>query len=138
MLAALLALAGCREVRVKTFTQGTTTVLGGDQVAVVRSERGLRRYGLRAPIDFRGEFGVILLMGPHTRSGFKQIIESIRATERRVRVVAFEDPPANGGEPSNPYRTYTLWIIPNTVYRPGIRVKVVTPGNDPIASTVLP
>jgi hypothetical protein len=55
-----------------------------------------------------------------------------------VRVVAFEQEPADGGEPSAPYRTYTLWIVPNSVYRRGIRVEVVTPSNEPIASTYLP
>ena len=55
-----------------------------------------------------------------------------------VRVVAFEEPPANGGEPSDKYRTFTLWIVPNSVYRRGINVQVVTPSNAPVASTTLP
>ncbi|HEY1867944.1 MAG TPA: hypothetical protein VGG70_06570, partial [Candidatus Cybelea sp.] len=85
------------------------------------------------------EFGAVLLMGPHDRTGYKQIVESIGANEQRVRVVAFEQAPADGGEPSpQQYRTYTLWIVPNNVYRRGIRVEVVTPSDEPIASTYLP
>ena len=87
---------------------------------------------------YRNEFAVVLLMGPHDRTGYKQIIESIRANPGGVRVVAFEQAPASGGEPSDRYRTFTLWIVPNSVYRRGIRVEVVTPGDDPVASTTLP
>ncbi|MBV8725807.1 MAG: hypothetical protein JO350_10795 [Candidatus Eremiobacteraeota bacterium] len=94
--------------------------------------------GIHAPVHFKGEFGVVLIMGPHQRTGYKQIIESIRANLQRVRIVAFEEAPADGGEPSPPYRTYTLWIVPNSVYRRGIRVEVVTPSNESIASTFLP
>lgn len=137
-LAALLLLVGCREVRVKTYGTGTTTVPGENQIVVLRDQGQLERLGIKAPLRFRGEFGVALLMGPHTRTGFRQIIESIRASDERVRVVAFEEPPADGGEPSSDYRTYTLWIVPNTVYRRGIHVDVVTPSNEPIASTILP
>ncbi len=72
----------------------------------------LGKLGIQAPVHFKGEFGVILLMGPHDRTGYKQIVESIRANDR-VRVVAFEQAPADGGEPSPAYRTYTLWIVPN-------------------------
>src|SRR5579862_4158710 len=32
----LLLLVGCREVRVKTLSTGTTTVLGGNQIIIVR------------------------------------------------------------------------------------------------------
>ena len=137
-LAALLLLIGCREVRVKTLSTGTTAVLGGNQILVVRDPVDLAKLGIRAPVHFRGEFGVILLMGPHGRTGYKQIIESIRANDERVRVVAFEQDPADGGEPSPSYRTYTLWIVPNSVYRRGIKVEVVTPGDEPIATTYLP
>ena len=77
-------------------------------------------------------------MGPHDRTGYKQIVESIRASDQRVRVVAFEQEPANGGEPSPPYRSYTLWIVPNSEYRRGVRVEVVTPSDEAIASTYLP
>jgi hypothetical protein len=77
-------------------------------------------------------------MGPHDRSGYKQIVESISANNQRVRVVAFDQAPADGGEPSPQYRTFTLWIVPNAVYRRGVRVEVVTPSNEPIASTYLP
>src|SRR5579863_5669539 len=137
-LAALLLLIGCREVRVKTLSTGTTAVLGGNQILVVRDPVDLAKLGIRAPVHFRGEFGVILLMGPHGRTGYKQIIESIRANDERVRVVAFEQDPADGGEPSPSYRTYTLWIVPNSVYRRGVRVEVVTPSDESIATTYLP
>ena len=59
------------------------------------------------------------------------------ANDERVRIVAFEVPPADGGEPAHEYRTYTLWIIPVTVYRVGSVLDVVTPSGDTIASTVL-
>jgi hypothetical protein len=134
----LLVLAGCREVRVKTLAQGATTVLGGNQILIVRDTNSLNRLGIRAPVHFRAEFGAVLLMGPHDRTGYKQIVESIRANDQRVRIVAFEQEPANGGEPSPPYRTYTLWIVPNSVYRRGVRVEVVTPSDEPIAETALP
>jgi hypothetical protein len=137
-LAAAVLLAGCREVRVQTFAQGTTTVNGGNQVLVVRNPAELQSFGIKAPVHFRGEFGVILLMGPHDRTGYKQIIESIRANDQRVRVVAFEQQPPDGGEPSSDYRTYTLWIVPNSVYRRGLEVQVVTPSAEPIAETALP
>ncbi|MBV8490057.1 MAG: hypothetical protein JO199_05945 [Candidatus Eremiobacteraeota bacterium] len=134
-----LAIAGCREVRVKTFAQGTTSVAGGNQVIIVRDANELGKYGIHAPVHFKGEFGVILLMGPHNRTGYHQIVESIRANDARVRVVAFEQEPADGGQPSPAaYRTYTLWIVPNSVYRRGVRVDVVTPSDEPIATTFLP
>lgn len=138
-LLALVLLTGCRDVRVKTLAEGTTTALeGGNQIVVVRDEATLGRLGIRAPLRYRNEFAVVLLMGPHDRTGYRQIIESIRANPDGVRIVAFEDPPANGGEPSDKYRTYTLWIVPNSVYRRGIKVDVVTPSDAPVASTVLP
>lgn len=136
-LVALLLLVGCREVRVRTYAAGTTTAAGGNQIVVVRNAIDLERLGIKAPVQFRGEFGVVLLMGQHSRTGYKQIIESIRASDQRVRVVAFEQAPPDGGEPSPDYRTYTLWIIPNAVYRRGIHVDVVTPSDEPIASTEL-
>ncbi|MBV8118141.1 MAG: hypothetical protein JOY69_06160 [Candidatus Eremiobacteraeota bacterium] len=138
LAAALLLLVGCREVRVKTLAQGTTTAPGGNQILIVRDPADLAKLGIHAPVHFRGEFGVILLMGPHARTGYKQIVESIRANDQRVRVVAFEQDPPNGGEPSPSYRTYTLWIVPNSVYRRGVRVDVVTPSDEPIATTFLP
>jgi hypothetical protein len=134
----LLVLVGCREVRVKTLAVGTTTVLGGNQITIVRDAVALGKLGIHAPVHYKGEFGVVLLMGPHDRTGYKQIVESIGANAQRVRVVAFEQAPADGGEPSPQYRTYTLWIVPNSVYRRGVRVEVVTPSNEPIASTYLP
>ncbi|HZT13525.1 MAG TPA: hypothetical protein VFA29_12005 [Candidatus Baltobacteraceae bacterium] len=137
-LLTLVLLTGCRDVRVRTLAQGTTPVLGGSEIAVVRDEPSLARFGIRAPVRYKNEFGVVLLMGPHERSGYRQIIESIRANPEGVRVVAFEEAPANGGEPSDKYRTFTLWIIPNSVYRRGIKVQVVTPSDAPVASTVLP
>lgn len=138
LLAAFLLLAGCREVRVKTFAQGTTSLAGDNQIVVVRNATELGKYGIKAPVHFKGEFGMILLMGPHTRTGYKQIIESIRANDERVRVVAFEQAPADSGEPSPVYRTYTLWIVPNSVYRRGVHVEVVTPSNEAVADTYLP
>lgn len=138
-LLALVVLTGCRDVRVRTLAQGTTPVLDpGNQIVIVRDEASLERLGVRAPVHYKNEFGVVLLMGPHDRSGYRQIIESIRANPDGVRVVAFEEPPANGGEPSDKYRTYTLWIIPNSVYRRGVKVLVVTPSDAPVASTALP
>lgn len=134
----LVLLVGCRDVRVQTLRQGNTPVLGDDELVVVRDMPSLQRLGISAPVRFRNEFGVVLLMGSHDRSGYKQIIESIRANPDGVRVVAFEEPPANGGEPSDRYRTFTLWIVPNSVYRRGLRVQVVTPGDTPVASTTLP
>lgn len=135
---ALLLLTGCRDVRVHTLAQGATPVLGGNELAVIRDRLSLERFGVHAPVNYRHEFGVILLMGPHDRSGYKQIVESIRANPDGVRVVAFEQAPADGGEPSDKYRTFTLWIVPNTVYRRGLRVEVVTPSDAPVASTALP
>ena len=138
-LLALVLLAGCREVRVQTLAQGTTTNLEGrNEITVVRDTPSLERLGIHAPVRYRSEFGVVLLMGPHDRTGYRQVIESIRANPDGVRVVAFEEPPASGGEPSAKYRTYTLWIVPNTVYRRGIRVVVVTPSDEPVAETTLP
>ncbi|MBV9233582.1 MAG: hypothetical protein JO030_06015 [Candidatus Eremiobacteraeota bacterium] len=134
----IIVLIGCREIRVRTLRAGTTTVLGGNQILIVRDAVALSKLGIHAPVHFEGEFGVVLLMGPHQRTGYKQIVESIRANVQRVRVVAFEEAPADGGEPSAPYRTYTLWIVPNSVYRRGVRVEVVTPSNESIASTFLP
>ncbi|MBV9718791.1 MAG: hypothetical protein JOZ77_05700 [Candidatus Eremiobacteraeota bacterium] len=134
----LVLLIGCREIRVQTLAAGTTTVLGGNQITIVRDAAALSKLGIHAPVHYKGEFGAVLLMGPHGRTGYKQIVESIRANDQRVRVVAFEQEPADGGEPSPQYRTYTLWIVPNSVYRRGVRVEVVTPSNEPIASTYLP
>jgi len=110
---------------------------GGNQILVVRDERSLEALGIRVPVQFRHEFVVLLLMGPHRESGWHQVIESIRASDYRVRIVAFEHSPVDGGEPSREFRTYTMWIVPNSVYRRGSGVDVVTPSGDPIASTVL-
>ena len=132
-----LLLTGCREVRVKTYAQGTTAVQGGNQVLVIRDVHGLEALGIHAPVRFRSEFVVLLLMGPHQESGWHQVIESIRASDYRVRIVAFEHPPVDGGEPTKEFRTYTMWIVPNSVYQPGSQVDVVSPSGDPIASTVL-
>ena len=137
VLVAALALAGCREVRVNQVLSGTTTILGSNQVVIVRDRRALDALGINAPINFKREFGVALLMGPHRESGYTQLIESIRANADRVRVVAFERAPLDGGVPVGPYRTFTLWIVPNIAYRPGSNVDVVTPSGEPIAATVL-
>ncbi len=140
-LAAFAALAfllvGCREVRVKTYAQGTTTIPGGSQIAVVRDRHDLESFGIKAPVRFNHEFGVLLLMGPHGDTGWHQTIESIRANAERVRIVAFERGPADGGEPAGSYRTFTLWIVPNSVYRRKSVIDVVTPEGDRVASTTL-
>lgn len=138
VLAALVLLAACRDVRVQTLRQGTTAVLGGDEILVVRDTATLERLGIHAPVRFRSEFGVVLLMGPHDRSGYRQVIESIRASTDRMRVVAFEAAPGDGGEPTARYRSFTLWIVPNSAYRRGIHVFVVTPSDEPVANTTLP
>ena len=121
----------------KRLAAGTTTILGGDQIVVVRNANDLGEFGIHAPVKFNHEFGVILLMGPHAQTGWRQVIESIRANAERVRIVAFESAPADGGEPVSEYRTYTLWIVPNSVYRVGSSIDVVTPGGASLASTVL-
>jgi hypothetical protein len=131
-----LLLAGCREVRVKSYAQGTTSVLGPPQILIVHDAKELAEVGLQAPLRFKHEFGVVLLMGPHKDSGYHQVIESIRANEDRVRIVAFEKTSLDP-EPTREYRTYTLWIVPISVYRAGSVVDVVTPSGDPIASTTL-
>ncbi len=136
--ALVLLLAGCREVRVKTYAQGTTAVtLGGNQIAVVRNRHDLAVFGINKPVRFNHEFGILLLMGPHSETGWQQTIESIRANADRVRIVAFERAPADGGEPAESYRTYTLWIIPNSVYRAGSSLDVVTPEGEALATTTL-
>jgi hypothetical protein len=138
LCALVLLLAGCREVRVKAYRQGTSAVTaGGNQIAVVRNLHDLESYGVRAPVRFNHEFGVLLLMGPHRETGWHQEIESIRANAERIRIVAFERGPADGGDVSEPYRSYTLWIVPNAVYRIGSVLDVVTPEGDPIATTTL-
>jgi hypothetical protein len=93
--------------------------------------------GIHAPVRFNHEFGVVLVMGPHSQTGWRQVIDSIRANEQRVRIVAFERAPADGGEPASEYHTYTMWIVPNAVYRTGSVIDVVTPDGVQIASTVL-
>jgi hypothetical protein len=137
VLVAFVALAGCREVRVNQILTGNTTAPGTTQVAVLRDKRSLEALGISSAIDFRKEFAVVLLMGPHRETGFAQIIESIRANADRVRIVAFERAPIDGGEPAPPYRTYTMWYVPNIAYRPGSHVDVVTPSGDPITATIL-
>jgi hypothetical protein len=137
LAALLLLLVGCREVRVKTYAQGTTTTPGTNQIAIVRSRRDLEAFGIHGPVQFNHEFGVVLLMGPHNATGWRQTIESIRANTDRVRIVAFDRGPADGGEPTPTYRTFTLWIVPNSVYRIGSVLDVVTPEGEPIASTTL-
>lgn len=133
----LLTLVGCREVRVKTYAQGITRVPGGNRIAVIRDRRDLEAFGIHAAVRFNHEFGVLLLMGPHHSSGWHQYIESIRANESRVRIVAFERAPLDGGEATEAFRTYTLWIVPNAVYRVNSVLDVVTPEGDPVASTIL-
>jgi hypothetical protein len=137
VLVAFVALAGCREVRVNQVRTGTTTSAGPTQVVVVRDKRGLDILGISAAVNFRKEFAVILLMGPHHATGFVEITEDIRANADRVRIVAFEKAPIDGGEPTAAYRTYTMWYVPNIAYRPGSHVDVVTPSGEPITATTL-
>ena len=132
-----LMLVGCREVRVKTYAQGTTPVTGPSQIVVVRDRRELEAFGIKAPVRFNHEFGVLLMMGPHGETGWHQTIESIRANAERTRIVAFEQGPADGGIPAVPYRTYTLWIVPNSVYRRNSVLDVVTPEGESVVSTTL-
>jgi hypothetical protein len=132
-----VGLTGCREVRVNQQGSGTTPVAGRPEVVVVRDKRTLEALGIARSVDFRHEFAVVLLMGPHRATGWTQITESIRANSDRVRIVAFERAPLDGGEPSPEYRTYTIWVVPNVVYRPGAHVDVVSPSGEPIASTTL-
>jgi hypothetical protein len=137
-LAMALLLCGCREVRVNQVRSGTTPVVGAREVVVVRDRRTLEALGVGIPVDFRHEFAVVLLMGPHKETGWSQIVESIRANTDRVRIVAFERAALDGGEPAaKEYRTYTVWIVPNAVYRPGSHVDVVAPSGEPVASTTL-
>jgi hypothetical protein len=137
LLVALVALAGCREVRVNQVRTGTTSVIGPNQVLVIRDRKGTDALGLPYAADFRHEFAVVLLMGPHKETGYVQLIESIRANADRVQIVAFERAPLDGGEPTAPYRTYTMWLVPNIAYRPGSNVDVVTPSGESIVSTTL-
>jgi hypothetical protein len=137
VLTAFVALAGCREVRVDQVISGTTSVLGSTQVVVARDRRSLEQLGIPATANFRKEFAVVLLMGPHRETGFTQIIESIRANADRVRIVAFERAPIDGGDPAAPYRTYTIWYVPNIAYRPGVRVDVVTPSGEALTATTV-
>ena len=141
VLAALMmavVLTGCREVRVNYRRTGTTPVTGGREIVVVRDRRALESVGVAVPVDFRHEFAVVLLMGPHKETGWTQIIEHIGANTDRIRVVAFERAPLDGGEPApREYRTYTLWAVPNAVYRAGARVEAVSPSGEPIAATTL-
>lgn len=137
VLVAFVALAGCREVRVDQVRTGTTTVAGPTQVVVARDRRTLEEIGIPAQVNFRKEFVVVLLMGPHRETGYVQIIESIRANADRVRIVAFEQAPLDGGAPAPPYRTYTMWYVPNIAYRPGSHVDVVTPSGDAITATTV-
>jgi hypothetical protein len=141
VLAALVlavVLAGCREVRVNQVRSGTTPVVGRPEVVVVRDLRALESLGVAQRPDFRHEFAVVLLMGPHKETGWTQIVESIKANRDRVRIVAFERAPLDGGEPApKEYRTYTIWVVPNAVYRAGSHVDVVAPSGEAIASTTL-
>jgi hypothetical protein len=92
LVVALALLAGCREVRVHTLSVGTTSVLGsGNQIEVVRNARALEALGIHAPVNFRSEFGVVLLMGPHDRTGYKQIVVRASTCRRRRAVAELSD-----------------------------------------------
>jgi len=137
VLVAMIALVGCREVRVNLVRSGTTTVAGPNQILIVRDERSLSALGIEGTPNFRKEFAVILLMGPHKESGYVQFTEDMRANADRIRIVAFERAPIDGGEPVAAYRTYTMWYVPNIAYQPGSHVDVVTPSGDPITAMTL-
>ena len=112
--------------------------MGPREIVVARDRRTLDSLGVPVQADFRHEFVVVLLMGPHKETGWTQIIESIKPNTERIRVVAFERPALDGGEPApREYRTYTEWLVPNVAYRSGSRVDVVSPSGEPIASTTL-
>jgi hypothetical protein len=137
-LALAVLLVGCREVRVNYLRTGTTPVLGPREVVVLRDRRALDALSIAVPIDFRHEFAVVLLMGPHKETGWTQIVESIKANTDRARIVAFERAPLDGGGAApREYRTFTIWAVPNAVYRRGSRVDVVAPSGESIASTTL-
>ena len=137
-LAMAVVLSGCREVRVNTVRTGTTPVVGPREIVVVRDRRALDSLGVAIQADFRHEFAVVLLMGPHKETGWSQIIESIRPNTDRIRIVAFERAPLDGGEPApKEYRTFTVWLVPNVAYRSGSRVEVVSPSGESIAATTL-
>jgi hypothetical protein len=138
MAVMLLLLAGCREVRVQDFKAGETPVTGGNQIVILSDPHDVQVLGINAPeVNFKHEFGVALLMGPHRETGWRQVIESIRADTDRIRIVAYERERADGGERTQEYRTYTLWIVPRLVYQRGSVVEVVTPSGERVTSTVL-
>ncbi|MDB5093403.1 MAG: hypothetical protein JWO85_1504, partial [Candidatus Eremiobacteraeota bacterium] len=56
----------------------------------MRDHRTLDAIGVAGSVDFRKEFAVVLLMGPHKETGYTQVVEAIRANSDRVRIVAFE------------------------------------------------
>ena len=137
-LAMAVVLSGCREVRVNTVRTGTTPVLGPREIVVARDRRTLDSLGVAIQADYRHEFAVVLLMGPHKETGWSQIVEVIRPNTERIRIVAFERAPLDGGEPApKEYRTFTVWLVPNVAYRSGSRVEVVSPSGEPIAATTL-
>jgi hypothetical protein len=137
-LAMAVALCGCREVRYNTVRTGTTPIVGPREIVVARDHRTLDSLGVPVPADFRHEFAVVLLMGPHKETGWTQIIESIKPNTERIRIVAFERAALDGGEPApKEYRTFTVWLVPNVAYRAGSRVEVVSPSGEPIAATTL-
>jgi hypothetical protein len=137
-LAMAVVLCGCREVRVNTVRTGTTPVVGPREIVVVRDRRALESLGIAIQADYRHEFAVVLLMGPHKETGWSQIVEVIRPNTERIRIVAFERAPLDGGEPApKEYRTFTVWLVPNVAYRSGSRVEVVSPSGEPIAATTL-
>jgi hypothetical protein len=133
-----LGLSGCRDARVLTMSQGTTPLSGSDAVVVVRTGHALEELGIRSNgLHLHRAFGLVLLMGPHRATNFHQVIESTKASGDRIRIVAFERAPPDGGEPRPAFRTYTLWVVPNAVYRPGLIVEVVSPDGVTIAGTTL-
>ena len=49
----LVLLVGCREIRVETLAEGTTTVPGGNQIVIVRDAASLGKLGIHAPVHLR-------------------------------------------------------------------------------------
>ena len=74
----------------------------GKELVVVRDTAALDRLGIKAPVHFRNEFAVVLLLGPHTQTGFRQIQEHLSATLDRAHIVLFEEQPLDGGQPRSP------------------------------------
>ena len=135
----LVLLVGCREIRVKTLAAGTTTVLGGNQIVIVRDAVALGKFGIHAPLHYKSEFGVVLVDGPARPHGLQadRRVDSAPACSASGSSHSSRNPPtaANLHPSIAPTRSGSFRT---SVYRRGVRVEVVTPSNEPIASTYLP